>query len=247
MSSIQYLRTHEIRGTIRVLTGLRIGGGKDTVEIGGIDNPVIKHPHTQRPYIPGSSLKGKLRSLMEWALNVVEDNGEVYGSNARKDYDARDPILRTFGTTHKGWKSGPTRLIVRDASLLEEWAKGIISNGLPLTEEKMEVTIDRLAGKAASMGPRTSERVPAGAVFGLEMSFRQYAVNGDDGEDDARCLNLLFQSFKLLEQDALGSSGSRGYGRICFEDLTLDGRPVQDRFAAITRFDQDNPASFLKD
>lgn len=245
--SIQFLRTFEITGTIRVLTGLRIGGGKDTVEIGGIDNPVIKHPHTQRPYIPGSSIKGKIRSLMEWALNVVEDNGDVYGSNSRADYDAKDPVLRTFGTTHKSWRSGPTRLIVRDAALVEDWANSIINNGLPLTEEKMEVTINRLEGKAASMGPRTSERVPAGALFGLEMSFRQFAVDGDQGAGDRRCLNLLFQGMKLLEQDALGSSGSRGYGRICFEDLSLDGKPVQELFVKINRFDNENPLDFLKD
>lgn len=246
--NIQFLQTHEIKGTLRVLTGLRIGGGKDTVEIGGIDNPVIKHPHTQRPYIPGSSIKGKLRSLLEWACHSVEPTGDVYGSDGRRSYDAADPILRTFGTTHKEWKSGPTRLIVRDANLVESWAKEVIGNGLPLTEEKMEVTINRLEGKAAaSMGPRTSERVPAGAVFHVELSFKLYDVDGDSGAVDRKCLNLLFQGMKLLEQDALGSSGSRGYGRVSFEDLTLDGRPVQARYNSISRFDKENPVDFLKD
>ncbi|MCZ2152998.1 MAG: type III-A CRISPR-associated RAMP protein Csm3 [Bryobacterales bacterium] len=92
--SIQYLRTHHIRGTLCVLTGLRIGGGKDSVEIGGIDNPVIKHPHSQRPYIPGSSLKGKLRSLLEWACNSVEPTGAVWGSDNKGDYEPTDPMLR---------------------------------------------------------------------------------------------------------------------------------------------------------
>lgn len=238
MSNLQYLRTHEISGFIHLLTGMRIGGGKETVEIGGIDNPVIKNPYTQYPYIPGSSLKGKLRSTMEWALNVVEPDGSVYGSDARRAYDAADPILRTFGTTHKSWTGGPTRLIVRDSSLKADWIASVLGRGLPLTEEKMEVSIDRLKGKAKDGGLRTSERVPAGAVFAMEMSFREYSLDGDEGARDRHCLNMLLQGLKLLEKDALGSSGSRGYGRIEFQQLMLNGRSIQQTFAAIDRFEQ---------
>jgi CRISPR-associated protein Csm3 len=97
------------------------------------------------------------------------------------------------------------------------------------------------------MGPRTAERVPAGAVFQVELSFRLYDVDGDGGAVDRKCLNLLFQGMKLLEQDALGSSGSRGYGRVHFENLTLDGRAVQAHYDAITRFDKEKPVDFLKD
>ncbi|MCZ2152999.1 MAG: hypothetical protein LC114_03690 [Bryobacterales bacterium] len=123
----------------------------------------------------------------------------------------------------------------------------MIEDGLPLTEEKMEVSIDRIQGKAASIGPRTSERVPAGAEFDVEMSFKIYDVEGDNGSTDSGCLNLLFQGMRLLEQDALGSSGSRGYGRVAFKDLTLDGKPVQTQFESVTRFNKENPPDFLKD
>lgn len=228
---IQFLQRHTITGTLEVLTGLRIGAGKETIEIGGLDNPVIKHPHTQEPYIPGSSLKGKLRSLMEWAMDRVEDSGAVWGT---KTVRAGDEILRIFGVTSDDWKDGPSRLMVRDAFLDESWARQKIEEGLPLTEEKTEVVIDRIQGKAASgIGPRRMERVPAGAKFKLEMVFKVYSVNGDDGRGDRRCLELLIQALKLLEQDALGGSGSRGYGKVRFSDLKLDGKPIQEKFDAI--------------
>lgn len=234
---IQFLRRHTITGTIEVMTGLRIGAGKETIEIGGLDNPVIKHPHTQQPYIPGSSLKGKLRSLMEWAMNRIEDTGAVWGT---KTVNAGDEILRIFGVTSDDWKDGPSRLLVRDAFLDDGWAQGKIQEGLPLTEEKTEVVIDRIQGKAASgIGPRRMERVPSGARFNLEMVFKVYSLNDDGGQGDRRCLELLLQTMKLLEQDALGGSGSRGYGKVRFLDLKLDGKPIQDKFDAIREWKAD--------
>ena len=55
-----------IEGDLELVTGLHIGAGNDEIRIGGIDNPVLKHPYSGQPYIPGSSLKGKVRSLLEW-------------------------------------------------------------------------------------------------------------------------------------------------------------------------------------
>ncbi len=235
---IEYVGRHTITGTIEVVTGLRIGAGKETIEIGGLDNPVVKHPHTQQPYIPGSSLKGKLRSLMEWAMHRIEKNGAVWGTGTVR---SGDEILRIFGVTSDEWKDGPSRLIVRDAFLNEDWAREKILDGLPLTEEKTEVVIDRIQGKAASgIGPRRMERVPAGARFDLEMVFKVYSVDGDGGKGDRRCLELVVQAMKLLEQDALGGSGSRGYGKVRFRDLKLDGKPIQERFEAIREW-KDEP------
>ncbi|MCP5425576.1 MAG: type III-A CRISPR-associated RAMP protein Csm3, partial [Gammaproteobacteria bacterium] len=181
------LSTHRISATLILRSGLHIGAGKDAIEIGGLDLPVVKQPFTQEPYIPGSSLKGKLRSLLEWALNQVEDDGSVWGSNKSSQYDANDPILRAFGTTHKQWSGGPTRLLVRDAYLEKAWADSIREQGLPFTEEKMEVTIDRIQGKAKDGGLRRTERVPAGARFELDMVFKVFAWNGDGGEIDRDC------------------------------------------------------------
>jgi len=234
-------KTHTITGTLEVVTGLHIGAGKDSVEIGGLDNPIIKHPHTGDPYIPGSSLKGKVRSLLEWALDCVEDDGGVYGSKKNKTYPADDPILRAFGTTHKKWEGGPARLVVRDAHLDRAWRRQTVASNLPLTEEKAEVTINRIEGKAASMGPRRTERVPAGARFRIEILFKEFSEDGAGVAADRRALDWFLAGLRLLEQDALGGSGSRGYGEVKFKDLELDGRPIQEQFDGIKEISKDKP------
>jgi len=230
-------------GRIRLLSGLHIGAGKDSVEIGGTDSPVIKHPHTGQPYIPGSSIKGRVRFLLEWALNKVRQDGKPWGAegnnrnNTNQTFEPDDPILRTFGNALKSedWQGGPTRLIVRDAPLVRSWVDTIVGAGLPLTEEKTEVVIDRIQGKALEgVGPRTIERVPAAAEFEFNFSFRLYSVDNDNAKGDIDCLNWWLAGLGLLEQDALGGSGSRGYGRIRFEHLTLHYKgndyPLEERF-----------------
>ena len=225
--TIEHVCTVEIKGTVEVITGLHIGGGRDAVEIGGVDNPVIKHPHTQQPFIPGSSLKGKLRSLLEWALGKVRDDGKPWGYDGRLDNLQEDEVLRVFGTTHKEWSAGPTRVVVRDAWLSKDWVNSMIERGLPLTEDKTEVVIDRIQGKAANTGPRTMERVPAGARFELAIVFRLFSVDGRSDVDVA-CLNRLIEGLKLLEKDCLGGSGSRGYGQVKISGLKVEwaGYPV---------------------
>jgi CRISPR-associated protein Csm3 len=236
-----------VSGILIVRTGLRIGAGKDTIEIGGVDNPVVKHPHSGDPYIPGSSLKGKIRSLLEWALGKVEESGDVYGSSARGHYDPRDPILRAFGTTTKNWEGGPSRLLVRDAHLEPAWRARIVDAGLPLTEDKSEVTINRIQGKAASMGPRVMERVPSGARFEFEMLFREYSVSGDDGQCDREAFARVIEGMRLLEQDALGGAGSRGCGRVEFASLRLNGADIQTGFDGITSIDRSSPNRAILD
>lgn len=245
---IRLVETYEITGTIEVVTGLHIGAGKETLEIGGVDGPVVKHPYSGEPYIPGSSLKGKLRSLMEWATQKVPEDRTIpyYGSDANGDYEPDDEILRIFGVSAKNWGGGPTRLIVRDSWLERDWLELVKERDLPLVEEKTEVTIDRIAGKAAKMGPRTMERVPAGSRFRLEMLFRVYDVDGDGGRRDRECLNKLIKTMKLLEQDALGGSGSRGYGRVRLQRLKIrrisDDRgefSIQEKFDKLRRYEED--------
>lgn len=229
-----------VTGHIRLLSGLHIGAGRDAVEIGGVDNPVIKHPHTGEPYIPGSSIKGKLRSLLEWGFGTLRhSDGKPWGADDKNENagtpDPADPVLRIFGNALKEWRAGPSRLMLRDAHLDEAWRDGVLTNGLLLTEEKTEVLIDRIAGKAHSnVGPRQTERVPAGAAFDFVMTFRVFDT-GDGGARDIACLNWVLQGLDLLEQDALGGSGSRGYGRIRFEELALTPlggapEPLDNRF-----------------
>ena len=213
---------YSVKGQIRLKTGLHIGGSKDDIEIGGIDMPVIKHPNGE-PYIPGSSLKGKLRSFTEWIEQKIEPDGRVHTCSEKNC-----PVCRIFGTTESAWRYGPTRLIVRDAFLNETWKKDILEKGLSLTEEKVENWINRLEGKAGRGGLRKTERVPAGAVFDFEMNYKVMEIDGDF-ETDRRYFEKVLVALRLVELDALGGSGSRGYGRIAFESLTKteDGREIR--------------------
>jgi CRISPR-associated protein Csm3 len=235
--AMKLINTYLITGQIEILTGLHIGAGKDAVEIGGIDNPVVKNPYTGEPYIPGSSLKGKLRCLMEWATGCVETSEKMRGKTWEGGGEtdpvklASDPILRIFGTTNKKWEAGPTRLSVRDAYLNKDWKEQIVGRGLPLTEEKFENNIDRIQGKAGP-GIRKTERVPAGAVFDMQMVYRVFDMS-DEGTKDIDNLNNLYAIIRLLEQDALGGSGSRGYGRIKFTNIKKDGQDIQSQFESI--------------
>lgn len=258
----RWLGQVRVTSLIRLKTGLHIGAGKDSVEIGGIDNTVIKHPFTGEPYIPGSSLKGKLRFLLEWAFGCVRADGKAWGFDNRQYagneiVDSKDPVLRIFGNALPEWEGAPTRLMIRDCSLAEEddhngtvrnWKDIFRSAPESFLEEKNEVSIDRIQGKALTGGLRTQERVPAGVAFDCEMVFRLYDT-GDGGERDLQCLNWTLQGLALLEQDALGGSGSRGYGRIAFENLRLhvaDREPLalDNRFRG-HRFDRAKPPEIV--
>lgn len=250
MSSIREVGRVKITGLIRLTSGLHIGAGKDSVEIGGIDNPVIKHPFTGEPYIPGSSIKGKLRFLLEWAFGTVRDDGHAWGYDDKQDADPADPVLRIFGNALKGWKAGPTRLMVRDARLSDADRKRYAEAPEAFFEEKTEVLIDRISGKAHNnVGPRQTERVPDGVGFDLEMVFRLYDL-GDGAERDIQCLDWLLLGLSLLEKDALGGSGSRGYGRIALENLQLHppggGHLILDNRFPGHRFRRDTPPGIIR-
>jgi len=212
--NIQLLGYQKITGTITCVTGLRIGGSSEVIEIGGLDNPIIKHPLTNEPYVPGSSLKGKMRALLEFKLNKVHPEGKVH------EYDASTcktdcPICRIFGVAKgEGSPFGPSRLIVRDARL--------ISNGSAdktRTERKWENVINRIKGTAEH--PRQMERVPAGTKFEFEMDYRVFDVDGDEGATDRALFVHVLRGLRLIELDTLGGSGSRGYGKVSFETVTI--------------------------
>jgi CRISPR-associated protein Csm3 len=163
-------------------------------------------------------------------------------------------VLRIFGTNAKreAWGAGPTRLLVRDAHLCPDWRQTQLEAGRELTEAKTEVVIDRIAGKALdNVGPRQFERVPPGAAFDFELAFRLYSVNGDGGARDLDCLAWAIQGLGLIEQDALGGSGSRGYGRVSFGTLTLKGPGgasvmIGDNTRAAARFDPNQPDAEIR-
>jgi len=226
-----------ITGNLVCKTGLRIGGSKEELEIGGMDNPITRDPVDKLPYIPGSSIKGKLRSLLEYKHNRVgyrrvwnrdtrqeelrqnEDTGEPCGCGEPLD---KCPICTIFGP-HKNTAHslGPSRLIVRDALLSEasheELTKLAKDEGLQYAEVKTENIIDRRTGVAAQGGLRTQERVPKGTSFDLNMSLRVF-----EGDDEVKMIGYIREALELLRSDYLGGSGTRGYGWVEVKDLKVE-------------------------
>jgi CRISPR-associated protein Csm3 len=219
-----------INGRIRTVTGLHIGGSNTQLEIGGIDNAAIQHPFTGEPYVPGSSLKGKMRSLMEQA------EGSFGGSIGRgvNHGPSSDPtqtdLVMLFGNANGDENNIPSRLIVRDGGLLDKELFRTDSE-LPFTEVKTEVAIDRLTSTAT---PRQIERVPAGASFSLQLVINVWQdLRGKQTQDEAnqkskkkdssfffpelteaRLVELTLNSLRMLQDDYLGGKGSRGSGQI---------------------------------
>ncbi|MBI4744476.1 MAG: type III-A CRISPR-associated RAMP protein Csm3 [Actinobacteria bacterium] len=216
----------EIDGVIETLSGLRIGGGEGIIEIGGIDSPIIRNPINKQPYIPGSSIKGKMRSLMELQEGKVEKNtgaphkhhhhSDKCKDNCKINYDCikdKCPICMLFGASADDKSDiGPGRLIFRDCLLNEESKNQLknfkINEGWD-SEIKTEVSVNRW--NAQSSGLRKIERVPAGVRFDLKISIRLF-----DDDDKNRIISLLKKGIDLIEKDALGGSGSRGYGKVVF-------------------------------
>ncbi len=170
--NFNFLGKYILQGQIKCLTGLHIGGSSTGVEIGGLDNPVIKNPLSEKPYIPGSGLKGKLRSLLEWRLGKIAHNPKHKGFTACSCGECAACTI--FGVssdeTEVRLKAGPSRLTVRDAfptAVTED--KWLTWLGQAIyTEIKTENTLDRVTAEA---NPRPMERVPAGSAFAFEMIF----------------------------------------------------------------------------
>ncbi len=201
-----------IAGKIELLTGLHIGGSSSALDIGGIDANVIKTPEGI-PYIPGSSLKGKMRCLLERKRGFEKLCDDKEGDN--KDI----PLI--FGLPgNEAIEGFIPRLLVRDAYLnQEDFEKKrdqlFAELELPYSESKWENTIDRATGATTKGGLRQMERVPAGATFDFAMV---YSIFNDT---DLQNLRTVIQALRLLEDDYLGGSGSRGYGQIRFSDVSF--------------------------
>ena len=218
---MQLRKICEYKGSIILKSGLHIGSGNMEMHIGGTDSPVIVHPNSREPYIPGSSIKGKTRSLleMESGFMAMTKGSPLSPKFLQQALDEGmkakgDAIIRFFGVggseQDDSGTFGPTRVSFSDCYLNEEWKRKAKDNRWQFTEVKSENSIDRVKGTAQN--PRFIERVPEGTVFDFNVTFKVL----EDGEEE-RFENLLFKGLKLLEMDALGGSGSRGYGRVSFE------------------------------
>ena len=238
---MQLTNIFTLTGIIRLQSGLHIGSGDSEMHIGGTDSPVIKNPITNEPYIPGSSIKGKIRSLLEWKSGAVKEKVLGYRDYQQLERDAATKgqvqavklIVQLFGNSGgekldeaEAREIGPTRLSFWDCSLNSDWSKKVKDKNLMLTETKSENSINRISGTAAN--PRNIERVPAGAEFQFKLTIKQL-----DGED---LLHTVLEGLKLLEMDSLGGSGSRGYGKLKIEQLKLSGEDLQTQFDAVQPF-----------
>ena len=291
MIQVEDRKQKPLIGKVRVLadlvvqTGLHIGGGEENLDIGGVDKLVIRDPITRYPYIPGSSIKGKLRSILEkfleksvnrdggsktWRyesddladgyseVGKTDDNIQVVGFQGARCCE----ISRLFGSTGKPcWvtqviareenlepidsrvesiqgiphvrvrgRNSPSRLIARDCHLFGSFAEQLkkIDTGLFMTEWKFENGLDRIT---AAANPRQIERVPAGAKYHFELV---YTI--EDSSQAAEDLQNLAIALAILEDDALGGHGSRGYGKVRFENFRFYYRGV-DQYRQIARGD----------
>ncbi|HCL00692.1 MAG TPA: type III-A CRISPR-associated RAMP protein Csm3 [Candidatus Marinimicrobia bacterium] len=194
-----------ISGNIKALTGLHIGGSGQGMAIGGADSPVLRDPITNIPYIPGSSLKGKMRSLLEKITGKLP----IKNGKAEPCKCGNCDVCTVFGVPAEADSKLPGRLIVRDAFMKPESADILDKSNntdMPYTEVKTEVTIDRITSKA---NPRQIERVPSGAEFDMQLILNVY-----DEDDLNSLLNTVETSLKLVEDDYLGGNGTRGYGQV---------------------------------
>ena len=191
----------QITGDILVETGMHIGGSTAFAAIGTVDAPVIKDSRTNLPIIPGSSLKGKMRSLLAKEMNssVVAPDDDCY------------ELARLFGTAKKG-KVMPSRLLFADMSLANE--EELRKAGLQsLTEVKFENTINRATAVA---NPRQIERVVRGSVFKMDVVYNVDSKHEDELIPD---MKTFAEGLKLIQFDYLGGNGSRGYGKVVFQNV----------------------------
>ena len=219
---MQFLGTVTLWGKIEAVTGLHIGGSGAGYEIGGVDQTVIRDVRGY-PYVPGSSLKGKMRSLLEWStgkINTGDGSGDAKRvGDVHRCTDVDCPVCRLYGSSAvEGRLAGPTRVLVRDANP-DQTTRDFMDRlerdyGLPKAEVKMENSINRIKG-SVDYGLRSQERVHPGATFDFELVMSAFQVEGCLVED-ADMAKYLVEAMRMLEDSALGGGGSRGSGQIRF-------------------------------
>jgi len=215
-----------ITGTLKCDSGLHIGGSADQIEIGGVDLPIIKHPISGEPFVPGSSLKGKMRCQLERKLGKLGLNKKGEPTDPCKCGKEDCLVCKVFGAhQNPNHNLGPTRILVRDASLNENTKKDYSSllkeKGTSYIEKKTENIINRKTGTAEH--PRSQERVPAGAEFDIEIVLQLYDIDGN-GND---LIDFVKEGLRQVQHTYLGGFGSRGSGKVSFHNMKLDGIDFQ--------------------
>ena len=211
----QLIKKIIIKGEIIAESGIMIGGSTSAFQIGGTDKQVIRNPINSMPYIPGSSLKGKMRSLLELNKGTINSSRGNFGPT----HDPKHLAAQLFGHIKNREQNDnnsqqASRIIVRDAELLN--ADDFENTETLYTEVKAENSIDRITSAA---NPRFFERVPKGAKFGLEIIINIFNSNDQkakQSDDEKSFIDGVFTALKLVQDDYLGGGGSRGNGQIRF-------------------------------
>lgn len=217
-----------LRMDIELQSGMHIGSTSGDTDLSALNNPMLRHPLTKLPYIPGSSLRGKMRSLMEYAYALPQNEfirsespvvriHSITDDSATRDRIDADAVCALFGVNGDRNPAVPTRLTVTDFHLSgDAQTRMQTARVASYSEVKTEVSIDR---RTTAANPRQNERTPAGAVFtGGEMIYTLYA--SDDLAQGERLLELLM----MLQDHWVGGSGSRGYGNVNFASLVWAAR-----------------------
>jgi CRISPR-associated protein Csm3 len=233
-------RYEEITAVIHCLSGVRIGGNNNVIEIGTIDNPIIRNPITNHPYLPGSSLKGKMRSSLELALRPGFPPGlrlpgprlEQRERDGKPEINpcscGRCVVCKLFGSGDTKTTYEPTRLIFRDCLLTDESEEALASaaksSGVFFAEVKPGVRMNRATNTVARGAFFNFERVPEGTEFNFELVLRVY---GDLDDEAARAdyRKVLAYGLRLIEKEGVGGKISAGYGKVGFRDPKWNGKP----------------------
>ena len=199
------------QGDLLVKTGMHIGGGSDYAPIGSVDSPFVRDPLTQEPIVPGSSLKGKIRTLLaryrskQYIVNDIKADDEVL----KRLFGSTSPQVISRLQFQDLFVSGESKLLFES-----------IETDTYMGEVKFENKINRLDGTA---NPRQIERVPAGTKFVFQLVYT--VIDETEIEED---LETLRTGIKLLELDYLGGHGTRGYGRVSIENMKVTSFPDND-------------------
>jgi len=236
-----------IESKLTLVTGLHIGGADDGMKIGGVDSPVMRREvfcdetsgkvgfsykrKSSEPYIAGSSLKGKVRTLLEHYFRLIDPLGKGSVVDTRSNFGDeryRNLIIKLFGESagNDGIKGeiNITRTVFRDCFITDDVRKASLDGKIKLFEEKYENVIDRKTGTTIGGGLRQIERVPSAVEFDFTMSIRVF-----EKDNEELLKNTILLGLKLLELDALGGSGSRGYGRVRFDDISGDIKELDEK------------------
>lgn len=206
---MKFIETKWLTGIIEVKSGLHIG----SFSFKGVDKAIVVDANA-KPYIPGSSFKGKLRALAEQKIGVKTRLTDSNWLSVTQDLSEEEKkfaelLIKGFGSVQKATIKigdneqivGPSRFIFRDCPLNRGYQG-------PVIEIKYENSISRASMHSVA---REIERVAKGAQFEYCIGVKIY--EGDDFDEYQEFLQGLFS---LLESDGLGAFVSRGYGEVKF-------------------------------